>query len=108
MARAIRSGAADRGILFCGTGMGVAIVANKFKGVRAAVVESELAAAKCRIINDANVLALGGMFVSEFVALLAVDRFLELAHTEGTDPELAAFLRRADAEIKKLEAENFR
>ena len=55
-AQKIQAGDAERGILFCGTGMGVAIVANKFSGIHASVIESEFAARMCRAVNNANVM----------------------------------------------------
>ncbi|MFG0325726.1 MAG: ribose 5-phosphate isomerase B [Phycisphaerales bacterium JB037] len=58
VARAVASGEADRGVLVCGTGIGVAIAANKVRGVRAAVVHDELTAELSRSHNDANVLCL--------------------------------------------------
>lgn len=108
VARAIQQKKADKGILICGTGMGVAIVANKFKGIYAAVVESEYAAFKCKQINNANVLAMGGMFVSEFYAVEAVRRWLDTGHTEGMEDELAEFLKGSLVEIEKIEDENFK
>jgi ribose 5-phosphate isomerase B len=59
VSQAVSSGKADRGILVCGTGIGMSIVANKHKGVRAAVCESVEAARLARQHNNANVLALG-------------------------------------------------
>ncbi|MFO0925724.1 MAG: RpiB/LacA/LacB family sugar-phosphate isomerase [Gemmataceae bacterium] len=59
--KAMQAGTAPRAVLFCGTGMGMSIVANRFKGVTAAVVESVFAAKMCRAINNANVLCLGQM-----------------------------------------------
>lgn len=56
---AIANGECDRGILICGTGIGMSIVANKHKGIRAAACESTTAARLARQHNDANVLALG-------------------------------------------------
>lgn len=75
----ISNGKADRGILVCGTGMGMAITANKFKGVYAALVESQYAAVYARKINDANVLCLGGFIVGPAMAKEIADSFL---HTE--------------------------
>jgi len=56
---AIAKGECDRGILVCGTGIGMSIVANKHKGIRAAVCESVTAARLARLHNDANVLTIG-------------------------------------------------
>lgn len=58
VARLVASGAWDRGILICGTGIGVCIAANKIKGIRAAVVHDELTAQISRTHNDSNVLCL--------------------------------------------------
>jgi len=65
------------GIILCGTGIGVSIVANKYKGVRAAVVHSEEYAKLSRQHNHANVLCLGGRFTDKDLALRIVDVFLE-------------------------------
>jgi ribose 5-phosphate isomerase B len=58
--QAIGSGQADRAVLVCGTGIGISIAANKFSGIRCALVYDEEAARLCRLHNDANVLALRG------------------------------------------------
>ena len=57
---AVASGQADRGILICGTGIGMSIVANKIKGIRAALCSEPFSARMSRLHNDANVLVLGG------------------------------------------------
>jgi ribose 5-phosphate isomerase B len=98
--RTIQSGKAERAILLCGTGMGVAVIANRFKGIVASVVESVFAARMCRAINNANVLCLGSMIWGDWMAKEAVDAFLCTQFTEGLEP-LADYLR--DAE-KKVEA----
>jgi ribose 5-phosphate isomerase B len=56
---AVARGECDRGILICGTGIGMSIVANKHKGIRAAVCESVTAARLARLHNDANILTIG-------------------------------------------------
>ena len=76
------------------------MIANRFPGVRAAVVESVWAAKMCRTINDANVLCLGQMLWGEWMANAAVDAFLDTKFTEGLEP-LAPFLQEA---AKKVEA----
>ena len=76
-AEAIRDGRAERGILICGTGMGMSIAANKNEGVYAACVESVYAAKYCRLINDANILCFGAFVVGESMAKEMVDAFLE-------------------------------
>ena len=66
-----------RGLLFCGSGMGVNIIANKFQGVAAAVVENEHAARCSRSINDSNVLCLGGKVTPKNEALKIVDAWMQ-------------------------------
>jgi len=63
VARAVARGECDRGVLICGTGIGMSIAANKVRGVRAAVVHDELTAGLSRSHNDANVLCLGSATV---------------------------------------------
>ena len=76
VARAIQSGECDKGILICGTGIGISITANKFKGIRAALCTDCFCAEATRLHNDANVLALGGRVVGPGLALKIVDTFL--------------------------------
>lgn len=65
VARKVSAGAVDRGILICGTGLGMAIVANKVPGVRAAPCHDDLTAEMSRRHNDANVLCLSGDILGE-------------------------------------------
>jgi ribose 5-phosphate isomerase B len=104
-AKKIQKGEFDRAILFCGTGMGMAIVCNKFKGVYAAVVESVYAAEKCRAINDANVLTMGAWIVGEMMASAIAKKFLETEFTEGLEEWRKVFLSKAKDEVKLLESE---
>lgn len=76
VARAVASGACDRGILICTTGIGISITANKVKGVRCALCADTLSAKLTREHNDANMLALGGGIVGTNLALDIVDTFL--------------------------------
>lgn len=92
--RAMQKGEATRGILICGSGMGMSMIANRFKGIRAAVVESVFAAKMCRAINDANVLCLGGMIWGDWMANEAVDVFLKTNLADGLE-DLAGFLNQA-------------
>ncbi|MDD9911881.1 MAG: RpiB/LacA/LacB family sugar-phosphate isomerase [Alphaproteobacteria bacterium] len=66
-----------RGILICSSGVGMSIRANRYIGIRAAVVTSETAARHCREHNDANVLCLGAHIVAEQLAIELVKVFLE-------------------------------
>lgn len=65
VSRRVSQGEADRGILICGTGIGMAITANKFPGVRAAIAHDVLTAEMCRRHNDVNVLCLSGDMLGE-------------------------------------------
>ena len=108
-AKAIQSGVADRAILFCGTGMGVAIAANKFKGIYAGVVESEYTAEMCKAINNCNVMTMGARVVSDFRAKQAVDRWLSTEFTVGDfPPEIKVLLKEALVELGKIENENMK
>jgi ribose 5-phosphate isomerase B len=80
--RAVRDGGADRGILVCGSGNGIAIAANKIDGVRAAVVHDATSARLAVEHNDANVCALGARFLGEQIAEDAVRAYLA-AEFEG-------------------------
>ena len=100
-ARAVVSGACDRAILVCGTGLGMAIVANKFKGLRATPCSSESAAEMSRKHNDSNCLTLGGRTHSLEQALSIVKVWLE------TDFEGGRHARRVQM-IRDLEDKNFR
>ena len=75
--RAVADGECDRGILICGTGIGISIAANKIKGVRAAVCSDCFSAEATRLHNDANVLALGARVVGTGLAIKIIDTFLE-------------------------------
>ena len=73
----------SRGILICGTGIGMSIAANKIKGIRAAVCRNEYDAEMSRRHNDANVLTLGGRITPKAKAKKIVDVFLKTPFEEG-------------------------
>jgi len=76
VARAVASGDCAKGVLLCGTGIGMSIAANKVKGIRAAVLSDEFSAAACSAHNDANILCLGGRVVSPEKAVKLTDLWL--------------------------------
>ena len=80
---AIGEGHCQRGILICGTGIGMSIAANKVAGIRAAVCHDRYTADMARRHNDANVLAIGARVVSAELAREIVDVFLSTAFEEG-------------------------
>ena len=75
--KAIQDGACDKGILICGTGIGISIAANKMKGIRAALCTDCFCAEATREHNDANILALGARVTGPGLALEIVKAFLE-------------------------------
>ena len=103
LAKRIQSGEFEKGILICGTGMGMAVVANKFKGVYAAVCETTYAAEKCRAINDANVLTMGGWITADIMGCEITDKFLSTEFTQGLEEWRQKFLTNAKAKVKEIE-----
>jgi ribose 5-phosphate isomerase B len=83
VARAVVDGKASRGVLVCGTGIGMSIAANRLHGIRAAVVRCGEEAQLARAHNDANVLCLGARVTSEYIALRCLDVFLATAFEGG-------------------------
>ena len=77
VADAVASGECEKGVLCCGTGIGISIAANKVKGIRAAVVTNEFCAEMTRRHNDANIIAMGGRVISEEQAVKFTKIFLE-------------------------------
>ena len=86
--RAVASGLADRGIVICGSGIGISIAANKVKGVRCALCTSVEMAEMSRRHNDATVLAMGARMIEQDLAFKIVDKWL------ATDFEGGKHLRR--------------
>ena len=75
-AKAVAEGECEKGIICCGTGIGVCIVANKVKGIRAATVTNEFCAEMTRRHNDSNVICMGGRVIDEATAVKLTDIFL--------------------------------
>lgn len=82
-ARAVASGEYDRGILVCGSGQGMAISANKVKGIRAALCGEIYSAKMSRLHNDSNVLALGGRIIGRDLAIEIVKTWLDTEFEGG-------------------------
>jgi len=74
--QAILDGTCEKGILICGTGIGISIVANKMKGIRCALCSDCFSAEATRLHNDTNIVALGGRVVGPELAVKIVDTFL--------------------------------
>jgi len=101
VARAVSEGRADRGVLICGTGIGMSIVANKFKGVRAAVIHDEFTAEVSRSHNDSNVLCMGPRVLGAEMLMKLLDIWF------ATDAEGGRHARRVE-KIKRIEEETFK
>ena len=80
---AIRDGRAERGLLVCGSGIGMSIAANRHPGIRAALCHDANAARLARQHNDANVLALGARVIDAETAAACLDAFLETEFEAG-------------------------
>ncbi len=97
VSKMVGSGEIDRGILICGTGMGMCITANKFRGVRAIICHDDVAAEICRRHNDANVMCLSADLMGDRILGRVVETWLK------TEFEGGRHQRRVDkiAEIEK-------
>jgi len=108
LAGKVGGGECDLGILMCGTGNGMAIIANKHPQVYAAVCVDSSAAEKARSINNANVLTMGGMVTAPDKAREIVDAFLATGFKSGWDEEIQRFLDRSMVEINRIEFQEFK
>ena len=81
--RAVADGRADLGVCVCGSGIGIAMAANKIGGIRAATVHDAVSASLARQHNDANVVCFGQRLVDDGVALEALDAFLDASFEGG-------------------------
>ncbi len=98
VAQKVASGAAERGVLVCGTGIGMSIAANKHRGIRAAVCSTEFEARMARAHNDANVLCLGERVVGPGVARTILEVFLATAFEGGRHARRVEKIGRAEEE----------
>lgn len=102
LAEAVASGRFERGVVVCGSGIGVSIAANRHRGVRAALVFDETTARLSREHNDANVLALGGRTTDHELALRLLDVWLDTPFSGGRHAGRVALIEAAaaSAEVK--------
>lgn len=97
----IESGYQKRGILICGTGIGMCMTANKFKGIRAAVCHDIYSTERSILSNNGNVLCMGERVIGMELAKKMVERWLELTFVDGSStPKVAAII--------DIEAENMK
>ena len=96
-AHQVNAGAAEFGVLVCGSGIGISIAANKVPGIRCVVCTEPYSAAMARRHNDANMLALGGRFVGPDMAKAIVDAFLAADFEGGRHAGRVALFDRLEA-----------
>ena len=88
VARAVASGDAERGIVICGTGVGISIAANKVRGIRCACVSEPVSAQLCRAHNNCNMIAFGARIIGPQMAEAIVDAFVETEALGGRHANL--------------------
>lgn len=99
--KVIESGYKDNGILICGTGIGMSICANKFKGIRAAVCHDSFSGERAKLSNNANVLCFGTRVIGAELAKKIAREWLSLEFVDGrSTPKVN--------DIKKLDEKNFK
>lgn len=108
IAAAVSRGEYEKAVIICGTGAGSAVVANKFRGVYAVQASSEYEARQAKVINNANVLALGEWITPGKHAVEIVKAWLSAEFTAGFEPDWQEFLRQAYAQVQRMESENFK
>jgi ribose 5-phosphate isomerase B len=101
VAQAVAGGETDRAILVCGTGLGMAISANKVPGVRAASVTDVYSAERSRRSNDAQILCLGSLVVGEALALALLDTWLAAEFDGGRSARKVAKIAALDDEYRE-------
>ena len=99
----IQDGSYEKAILICGTGAGMSVVANKFKGVYAVACEGIYAAKMARAINNANVLCMGGWIVGPEMAIEMVRAFLNTAWCQDLEPWRAENMHKFAAQVAAIE-----
>lgn len=96
VAEAVAAGNAERGILICTTGIGMSIIANKYKGVRASLCTNEYMGRMTRAHNDSNILCLGGKLTPVAEALAILDVWLETPYEGGRHDISLDLIREAE------------
>ncbi len=97
----------DKAILICGTGAGMCIVSNKFKGVNAVVCEGVYSAKMARAINGARVLCMGGWIIAPELGIQMVEAFLNTEYLQDLEEWRKTWLTNAAKEVVKIEEKNF-
>lgn len=95
----VLSGEADRGLMFCGTGVGAAIACNKVPGIRAAVCHDIYSAHQCVEHDNVQIIAMGGQIIGDMVAMDIIRAFLKAEFSTGEE------FRRRVAKLEKMDAQ---
>jgi ribose 5-phosphate isomerase B len=103
LARRIATGETDRGILICGTGLGMAIAANKVPGVRAAPCHDPYSAERVRKSNDAQIITMGAQIVAPTLARTLIDHWLASEFQGGRSTEKVEKIKILDERYHKIE-----
>ena len=99
----VQNGTYEKAILICGTGAGMCVVSNKYKGVHAVACEGVYSAKIARAINNANVLCMGGWIVGPEMAIEMVKTFLATEWCQDLEDWRAVNMHKFAAEVKKIE-----
>ena len=102
VSEAVSDGSVDRGILICGTGIGMSIVANKFPGVRAALCCEDYSAKMSRLHNDANILVLPGRIIESNAAKGIVKTWFETGFEGGRHQRRLDKIKAIESRLKQL------
>ena len=108
LARAVQDGKCERGIVFCGTGAGVSMIVNKFRGVYCVACESVFTAEKISLINNANVLAMGARVVSHDMGGEMAEKFLTGSWCEGFAEQRRLNNEKGFAVLQGIEERSFK
>lgn len=100
--RAVARGEAERGVLICGSGIGISIAANKIAGVRAAVCWNEETARLARQHNDANIICIGARFIEPDLAARMIQTFMETDFDGGRHQQRINKIAKLDEERARL------
>lgn len=95
----------DKAILICGTGAGMSVCANKFKGIYAVACESLYSAKMCRSINDANILCMGGWIVGPEMGIEMTKAFMNTDFLQDLEDWRKVFLSKAKVDLAEAEDE---
>lgn len=101
VAEAIISGEVDKGVLICGTGVGISLAANKVPGIRAAVCSEPYTAQLCVQHNNANIIAMGARVVGSELAKMIVDAFLNAEFEGGRHANRVAMIGEVEKKYSK-------